>query len=434
MSLRRDNEFHSFVVRPATSPAASAPGAPSATGSAEVTAGAGWTLLTITALRWLRAQRPLWWWRVLVGGAALLGVAWLAIVPDKLTALVPFYALAFALLLPVVAVVAWWEREGKYTQLNWDLPLALLGGLAAGAVAAFVLYSGWLKLSLVTWQGALALAAGEEALKTLAVVYFLWSPRARGVREGLRVGAAAALGFTLTQMALASYLVYHATVSATPHAEAALFRAGIASMDHMLAFQLVLQLLGEVVWTATICAAIWRERGERRFHLTPGLVGVLVVVLALHAGFNYAYQNGWVELRLGGAFLPLVNLLLAGVGLALLRFFIVEAREREALGSLPSLSLVPALATYLGERSQRVRHWYAGASAAAASQGEPGARGGQQVTGATAPAPARTSNPQRGAPRAPEPRRTTEPPAPTWPTQPTEPPEPRTPPNTEWLV
>src|SRR5579872_335911 len=226
MSLHRDNEFHSFVVRPATSTAAPAPG------QAEATVGAGWTLLAVAAVRWLRAQRPLWWWRVLILGAALLGVAWLAIVPDKLTALAPFYALAFALLLPVVAVVAWWEREGKRTQLDWDLPLALLFGLAAGVISAFALYSGWLKLNLVTWQGALALAAGEELLKTLAVVYFLWSPRARGVREGLRVGLAVALGFTVAQMTLASYLAYHATVSALPRAEAVLFRAGIASMDH----------------------------------------------------------------------------------------------------------------------------------------------------------------------------------------------------------
>jgi len=371
--------------------------------------GAGWTLLAVAAVRWLRAQRPLWWWRVLILGAALLGVAWLAIVPDKLTALAPFYALAFALLLPVVAVVAWWEREGKRTQLDWDLPLALLFGLAAGVISAFALYSGWLKLNLVTWQGALALAAGEELLKTLAVVYFLWSPRARGVREGLRVGLAVALGFTVAQMTLASYLAYHATVSALPRAEAVLFRAGIASMDHMLAFQLALQLLGEAVWTAAICAAIWRERGGRRFQVTPGLVATIAVVLVLHGAFNYTYANQWVQLRLGGVFLPLVNVLLAGAGFALLRFFSVEAREREAVGSLPEAPLLPTLGAYLGERRGRLSRW--NADVVAASRG---ATPGGQTTGA--PSPSRATDPGQGAQRAPEP------------------PEPRDPPNTEWLV
>ncbi|HLZ24323.1 MAG TPA: hypothetical protein VKQ30_19590 [Ktedonobacterales bacterium] len=396
MSLRRDNEFHSFVVRPDTTIAPPTPG------GAGTTASAGWTQLAIAVARWARAQRTFWWWRVLILGSALLALAWLAIVPDTLSALVPVYTLAFAALLPAVAVVAWWEREGNLTTLNRDLPLALLCGLAAGVVSAFALYSGWLKLNVVTWQGALALAAGEELLKTLAVVYFLWSPRASGVRDGLRIGLAAALGFTLTQMALASYLVYRATVSAVPHAEALLFRSGIAALDHMLAFQLALQLLGEAVWTVTICAAIWRERGGRRFHLSPGLVVILLAVLVLHGAFNYTYANGWLQLRLGGVFLPLMNLLLAGIGFTLLRFFLAEEREQEALGALPPAALLPAFGAYLSERRRRMQRWYAGVVA--------------ESSGVT---PARASNTGQGSPRPPNPP---------------EPPASREPPNTEWLV
>jgi hypothetical protein len=406
MSLRRDNEFHSFVVRPATSTAT----APGSGGAVEAPASTGWTLLAVAVVSWLRAQRPLWWWRVLVLGAALLGLAWLAIVPDKLTALVPFYALAFAALLPAVTIVAWWEQAGKRTELDWDLPLALLFGLVAGVVSAFALYSGWLKLNIITWQGALLLAACEELLKTLTVIYFLWSARARGAREGLRIGLAAALGFTVTQMALASYLAYHTTVSAVPHAEAILFRSGIANMDAMLAFQLALQALGEAVWTATICAAIWRERGGRRFHLTPGLAAVVVAVLALHAAFNYVFVNKWLQLRLGGAYLPLVNLLLAGIGLLLLRFFIVETREHEALGSLPPSPLLPALGAYLGERRGLLLRWNADVVAAARKREATG----QQTTNVPAPTP----KGERATSRKPEPL---------------DPPDTRPPVNTEWL-
>ncbi|MGH2516631.1 MAG: hypothetical protein ACRDHP_13335, partial [Ktedonobacterales bacterium] len=313
-------------------------------------------------------------------------------------------------------VVAWLERSEARAALNRDLPLAVVAGLAAGVVSAFALYSGWLKLNVGNWQGALALAAGEELLKTLAIVYFLWSPRARDIRDGVRIGLAAALGFVLAQMALASYLAYHVTVSVIPRAEPELFRAGVSNMDHMLAFQLALQLLGEALWTATICAAIWRERGGRRFRVTPGLVTVLVVVVVLHAAFNYVFANEWVQVHLGVAFLPVVNLLLAGVSFALLRFFLVEIREHEALGALPLSSLLPALGAYLGERREQAQRWYTDVAAAARDR-----NAGRQA----AATPARTANPGR---RPPQSAPHMEPP------DLTDPPEPREPTNTEWLV
>lgn len=417
MSVRRDDETQSLGARPA---AAAAPTPTPASNGTSAWAAEGWTLLAIAAVRWLRVQRPRLWWRVLVGGAALLGLAWLAIVPDKLTGLVPLYTLAFGALVPVVVAIAWWERIGARLPFIWDLPLALTCGLVAGVISALVLYSGWIELNVATWQGALGLAAIEELLKTLAVVYLLWSPRLRSVREGMRVGLAAALGFMLAQMALASYLAYHATVTLRPHAEEALFRAGIASMDHMLAFQLALQVLGEVIWTVTICAALWRERGEQRVRVTSGLVVVVVAVLVLHGAFNYVYANQWLDLRLGGAFLPLVNLLVAVVSFGLLRFFLVETHEREALGSLPETPLLPALGTYLADQRRRFVRWYGGVQAASAV-----ARPKRRPNGAP-PGP-RPDNPGRGTPRPPQPM---EPPDASGPT---DPPGPRTPPSTEWL-
>ena len=396
MSLRRDNEFHSFVVRTASS---AEPAHPSPEPTVTAT---GWTLLAIAGMRWLRAQRTRVWWRVLVVGVVVLGAAWLAMVSERLSWMVPIYALAFGALLPVTAAVAWLEQGTNSAEVDRDLLLAVLCGLVAGVASAFALYSGWLKLNILTWQGAAALAVGEELLKTLAVVYFLWSPRARGVREGIRIGVGAALGFTVTQMALASYLAFHATVSGAPQLAATLFRPGIANMDHMLAFQLALQALGEVVWTALICAAVWRERGGRRLGVTPGLIAIVLAVLVLHAVFNYTFLNGWLELRLGGVYLPLVSLVVAVASYGLLRFFVAEIHEQEALGALPPSSLLPALGTYAGERRGRMRRWYTGVATAA--QGTP-------VT-----APGTSMKPGDAPPNPPEP------------------PESRSPTDTGWLV
>ncbi len=308
--------------------------------------------------RWLPAQRPRLYWRVLAGGVVVLFLVWYLLL-DKLQlgVVVPFYDLGFGLLLPAVVVLYWWEQGAPALAPRDALLTALAGGAVAGLVAALVFYD-VLNLGGNSLLDAIAVAVLMETLKVGAVAYLLRDARLRRELDGLILAFVAMLGFSALQTAAYSFITFLQTNNAgfgLPGFSS--FRPALANMDSVLAYQLLSQLCGDWVWTATLCAAIWRERGAATFALTRGVGIAFGIVVVLHALWTYSLTNDWLKVYLPlRGYLPIFTLLVGLVGLLVLSFFLRESRERAALGPdaptpPPLEQALPAYFSGLGRRT-----------------------------------------------------------------------------------
>jgi hypothetical protein len=112
---------------------------------------------------------------------------------------------------------------------------------------------------------------------------------------------------------------------------------GIHDMNLLLLSRMSLAIFGHGVWTAIVCAAIWRERGQRAFRLTPGVAAVFAVAAGLHALWDWspvsALQPSDPNSSLAVWTLQIGWYLAVGaVGLFFLRFFLRESLRRAKLG------------------------------------------------------------------------------------------------------
>lgn len=331
---------------------------------------------------WLRSQRPRIYWRVLLGGIVALIALWALMRQSKIEALLPVFAVVFGALGPATFLVYWRDRG-----LPRDLPqrhLLLAAGIGAGLgiVVPLLLY-GAFDVRADQVPGALLVAVVDALAIGVCAIPALRDGGPRRQRDGLLVGVAAGLGYTMLYAITYGLIVFHETVTipATkapakghprviapvvhpPHAQ--LFQAGIANLYHVMAIQAQTEILVGVVWAAILCAAIWRERGARPLTVTPGLVLTVALVLALHVLWLVSFAHHWLFVWLQIPFDPytpylaLVNLiLLAPLSVLLLRFFLREARERDGAGStLPQAPLGESLAGYLREKRDNVRAYF----------------------------------------------------------------------------
>lgn len=311
------------------------------------------TDLAAVLSRWLSAQQPRLYWRVLAGGVVGLFVIWYLLL-DKLqfSLLVPFYDLAFALLVPATVALYWWEQGAPDLAPRDALRIALAGGALAGLLATLVLYD-LLNLGGGSLLDSIVVAVVEEVLKVAAVAYLLLDGRLRREMDGLILGFVAMLGFSTLQTA--SYGLVTFLQSNT--GGSVFFRPALANMDSVLAGQLLLQLFGDWVWTAILCAAIWRERGTATFAFTRGVGIAFGIVVVLHALWSYSLNNNWLRLYLPlHGYLPIFALLVAVVGLLVLSFFVWESLQRAALGpdAPPPPPLEQALPAHLADLPGRL--------------------------------------------------------------------------------
>ena len=332
---------------------------------------------------WLRSQRERLYWRVLLGGIVGLIVLWAWMRQSKVEALLPVFAVLFGALGPATFLVYWRDRG-----IPRDLPvrhllLTAAAGVGLGIIIPLLLY-GAFGVRPDQALGALLVAVVDVIVIGLCAIPALRDGGPRRQRDGLLVGVAAGLGYTTLYAITYGLIVFHETLTipvvksaATkghprvvppvvhpPHAE--LFQAGIANLYHIMAIQVQTQILVGVVWAAILCAAIWRERGALPLTVTPGLALTFALILALHTLWLVSFAHHWLFIWLQipfdpyAPYLALVNLaLLAPISILLLRFFMREARERDAAGpALPLAPLGASLAGYLREKRDNVRAYF----------------------------------------------------------------------------
>ena len=273
---------------------------------------------------WIGLEWRKHYWKVLVVGLILLffGEYLLNSVVGK-PALLVIIPIASALA-PVTFFIYCWDSDYLSDMPRWIPWGAFISGAALGVTLAFV-------LEMVFVNGdslgsAMVIGFIEESCKALAVVFFLRSRRLRSEIDGVILGAAAGAGFATLETMLYALTAYVGGFQDG---------GGVAAVNQTLLLRGLLAIFGHVTWTAIVVGAVWRDRGQRSFRLTFGVILAFAIAVVLHGIWDG---------------IPIFGMLVAGlVGLWLIRFFLREAVAREKFGAFapPPPPLAFALITYL---------------------------------------------------------------------------------------
>ncbi|MEO7001173.1 MAG: PrsW family glutamic-type intramembrane protease [Ktedonobacterales bacterium] len=304
-------------------------------------------------IRRLRAFLRKRWWKVFMIGLLAYIVAFQVLIHTDILNMAPLTLLLASSLVPVTFVIYCWEQNAFA-----DMPASVVGlTFLSGAVLGLTL-AGILEPLLIpsaasqglNFFGALIVGICEETAKVIAVLWFLRDRRLRSELDGLILGAASGMGFAAFETAgygFQSFLLGYTNVllhSQSPDPFGQAIGVGLAQMNTALLLRMALAVFGHGVWTAILCAAIWRDRGQKTFRLTGGVMLAYAVAIGLHTLWDSVPSAALTSLLgLLGLLIILFWYLAVGVtGILILRFFIWESLERAKLGRLaPPLKPLP---------------------------------------------------------------------------------------------
>ena len=190
-----------------------------------------------------------------------------------LPGIIVFGSVAF----PLAILVFFFEMNvPRNVSLLQVLRMAVFGGILSLVVALFLFQY----TNLDSWMGAMSAGIVEESGKALVVVYFARNRRFRWTLNGLLIGVAVGMGFSVFETM--GYV----------------FRSlggGTQAMFDTITQRGWLNLLGDhTLWTGLVGAALWRVRGDREFRfdmLTDGrFLRVLLLAMALHMTNNAPFD------------------------------------------------------------------------------------------------------------------------------------------------
>ena len=336
--------------------------------------------------RWFSEQLPRQYWRIfLIGLVAYIGASRILNSTHN-TNLLPLVMILGSVLVPVTFVVFCWEQRAFA-----DFPPTVVGlAFVVGATVGLLL-SAILEPKFVTGTGfwaAIVIAIIEETAKAAAALWFLGDNRRYREFDGLVLGAAVGMGFAALETAgygFSFFLYGFVNEMGVQNASYAdLLNSGISEMVHVLDVRMLLAAFGHGVWTAIICATIWRERREST---APRLMSSFVPAYAI----SVLLSNLWGATPGGGALGRAVDRSLANlritssviaayagvvllhtmwnvtasypfyflygfIGLFILRFLIEESLDRARLGmdAPPPPPLLLALLAYAVRMFRRI--------------------------------------------------------------------------------
>jgi RsiW-degrading membrane proteinase PrsW (M82 family) len=240
---------------------------------------------------------------------------------------------------------------------------AILGLTIAAVVEPLFLPPTVASGSTIPFSAALLIALCEESAKVISIIWFLRDRRLRSELDGLILGAAAGMGFAALETAGYGFVAFLAgftnSLSANPSTTAAIAQ-GIHQMNHSLILRMALAVFGHGVWTAIVCAAIWRDRRGSTLRLTLGVVLAFSIAVMLHALWDWTPLSAYLTDTTNPAVAVLVVfgwfLLIGAAGLFVLSFFLRESLRRAKIGpAVPPPP--PLLRAILLEKFSSRRSW-----------------------------------------------------------------------------
>ncbi len=230
--------------------------------------------------RFIRTEWPKQYWRIfLLGLVAYIVVAEVLLLTQNLH-MVPLELLLASALVPAVFVIFCFEQNAFVDMPFGVVSITFMSGAILGLTIAAILEPLLLPPTLtssstITLGAALLIALCEESAKVVSVLWFLRDKRLRSELDGLILGAAAGMGFAALETAGYGFVAFLTgfadSLSSNPSTVIAI-DAGLNQMNHSLILRMALAVFGHGVWTAIVCAAIWRDRGQSTFRLTFGVI------------------------------------------------------------------------------------------------------------------------------------------------------------------
>jgi RsiW-degrading membrane proteinase PrsW (M82 family) len=216
-------------------------------------------------------KRLSWLW-ILVVGVLLFELVRRALIVTGDPNYLPALILLGAAVVPVSFVTFVFERRLAYDVSPGLLVLVALVGGVVGVVSA-----GLVEYQTLRELGALPMAAVaviEEAAKLLAPAAVLFFTRHRRPADGLLLGVAAGAGFAILET-----MGYAFIVLIQSHGD-------LAAVDGTLLLRGVLSPAAHMAWTGLTAAALWRVVDPRGRHAVLKFLGVFVIAVALHTGWD----------------------------------------------------------------------------------------------------------------------------------------------------
>jgi RsiW-degrading membrane proteinase PrsW (M82 family) len=286
----------------------------------------------------LRVQLSRRYWRVFLAGLLLYIIVGQVLIWSFNLHLVPIYLLLASALVPVTFVVFLWDMNALADMPPAPVVMTFFWGAVLGCTAATVLET-LLPAGTGALLPALVTGACEEVAKVLAVIFVLRDRRFRLEFDGLILGAAAGMGFAALETAGYGFTSFFIGLQRGGFTLDGLVGA-FQFMSAVLQERMLLAGFGHGIWTAIVCAAIWRERRQHAFRLTSGMLLAFAIAIFLHALWDWEPLQG-----IAGLFWMIgIGL----VGVVILRFFVREslAQARAGPAAPPPPPLGRALLDY----------------------------------------------------------------------------------------
>jgi RsiW-degrading membrane proteinase PrsW (M82 family) len=294
--------------------------------------------------RFIRTEWSKQYWRIfLLGLIAYFVVAEVLLLTQNLH-MVPLELLLASCIIPVVFVIFCFEQNAFADMPFSVVSITFMSGAILGLTIAAILEPLLLPPTLtsgttITLGTALLIGLCEESAKVVAVLWFLRDKRLRSELDGLILGAAAGMGFAALETAgygFVAFLTGFANSLSSNPSTAIAIDAGLNQMNHSLILRMALAVFGHGVWTAIVCAAIWRDRGQSTFRLTSGVILAFSLAVILHALWDWAPFTTYLSSSTDPLTVVVVVLgwfvLIGGIGLLVLSFFLRDAVTRAKLG------------------------------------------------------------------------------------------------------
>jgi protease PrsW len=277
---------------------------------------------------------------------------------EALLRLIVIFLSVFAASVPMVAYLLFiWWMDRYLRQPLWMVIAVFLWG-AVGAIVLGIFGSQVLEMPMARVFGNEATNAigavfiapfVEEISKGVILLLLALRMDFNNVADGIVFGAAAGLGFGMTENFLYFTQVY--TQSG--------FHAWMQNIYLRTLYSAVMHCVATSTFGMSIGFAKFRRSGKGAVIIFAGLISAM----ALHSFWNFcmviggALQSGWI-MEIGFGLLPfLVFVMLALYQLSLYyegRIIKKELEEEAQLGTIP-LALVPVLSSYF---KRRQRKWY----------------------------------------------------------------------------
>jgi protease PrsW len=294
--------------------------------------------------RFIRTEWPKRYWRIfLLGLFAYIIVTQVLLITQNLH-MVPLELLLASALVPAVFVIFCFEQNAFADMPFGVVSITFMSGAILGLTIAAVLEPLLLPPTIasgsaITLGAALLIGLCEESAKVVSVLWFLRDKRLRSELDGLILGAAAGMGFAALETAgygFVAFLTGFTNSLSSNSSTVVAIDQGIHQMNYSLILRMALAIFGHGVWTAIVCASIWRDRRQKTFRLTFGVVLAFCIAVGLHALWDWAPFTQYLSTSTNQleVFVVVVGwfVLIGGTGLFLLSFFFRESVSRAKLG------------------------------------------------------------------------------------------------------